>query len=164
MEYKVRPLGKTCAATGEPLVPGRRVYSALVEQNGDLQRLDFSSQSWEGPPPGTVGYWQCIVPAPEIRHTSALDTEMLLDYFEQLHDEGNENQEKVLYVLALFLLQRRRLKLDSSRSEDSAEWLELVGSRGEGPYEIRDLQLSQEEIGELQHALSVQLSTDWNAA
>lgn len=164
MEYKVRPLGKTCAATGQPLAAGGKVYSALVERQGELERFDYSAQAWKGPPHGTLGYWECIVPAPEFRHASTINTETLLQYFEQLHEEDNAGQQKLLYVLTLFLLQRRRLKLEGSVIEEDIEWLELSGSRGEGPYKVRDQQLTQDEIAELQHALSVQLSTDWNAA
>lgn len=164
MEYKVRPLGKTCAATGEPLLPGGRVYSVLTEQDGILERRDYSASAWQGPPSGAIGYWQCVVPTPEVKPASAWDTETLLALFEKLYDEGEESQQKTLYVLALLLLQRRRLKLEGARNTDGTEQLELYGSRGEGPYEVRDQQLSQEEIHELQHALSVQLSTDWNAA
>lgn len=164
MDYRFKPISKTCAGTGEPLVPGSECYSALVDRNGVLERLDFSSTGWQGLPPNGIGYWKCTVPEPEQQHAAVTDPETLLSYFEQLLEAPNAQQERLAYVLALLLLQRRRLQLDSSVQRDQVEYLQLSGSRGEGPFEVRDQQLSQAEISQLQSLLNQQLLSEWNAA
>ncbi len=164
MEYKVRPLGKTCAQTGAPLKPGAPCYSVLVERNGQLERFDYNVDAWQGPPENSIGYWQCLAPVPEIKQVNTIDAEVLLQLFEQMLEEQQPAREKLLYVLALFLLQRRRLRLDGSHTTAEGEFLDLSGSRGEGPFAVRDQQLSQEEIKELQAALTTQLNSDWEAA
>ena len=164
MDYHVRPLGKTCAGTGQPLEPGARVISVLVERNGELQRLDFAATAWQGPPEGAVGQWQCVVPRPEHEQSRPLDPEALLSYFEQVLEDGNPAQERMAYVLALYLLQRRRLRLDGARVDGDIQYLQLVGSRGEGPYEVRDQQLSEAEIKELQAGIHQAVQTEWQAA
>lgn len=164
MDYRFRPISKLCAKTGQPLQPGSVCYSVLVDRDGTLERLDFSEAGWSGMPENGVGYWKCVVPQPVTHDAKTLDPEQLFGYFEQLVEETNPRQQKICYVLALYLLQRRRLKLDGSCVKDDVEILQLSGSRGEGPYEIRDQQLPKAEITELQQALNQQLTMEWNAA
>ena len=158
MDYQFKPIGKTCAATGQPLAPGERVYSVVVERNHELVRLDFSPQGWSGPPDGTIGQWRCVVPTPETKPASVLDPDALLSYFEHLVEDANPAHDKLRYVLALFLLQKRRLRLDGSRVDGETEYLQLSGSRGEGPYEIPDQQLAESEIRQLQAELNHSLA------
>jgi len=164
MDYRFRPISKTCAGTGQPLVPGTLCYSVLVERHGQQERLDFSEAGWKGLPDDAVGFWKCLVPIPAPRQVSTTDPETLLKFFEQLIDSGSPHQEKLAFVLALSLLHRRRLKLDGSHNVDGVEYLELSGSRGEGPYEVRDQQISEAEITLLRQTLDQQLTSGGEAA
>ena len=159
MDYHVKPIGKNCAATGEPLVPGSLVYSVLVEEDGELYRLDYLPQSWQGSPPGMIGQWRTIVPKPEDNKPKPLDTNSLMEHFQQLLEDANPAQEKLCYVISLLLLQKRRLSLDGTRLEGDNAYLQLTGSRGEGPFEVRDQQLTAEEINSLQTHLMTQMNT-----
>jgi hypothetical protein len=154
VDYLIRPLGKSCAATGRAFAPGERVVSVVVDRNGAHERLDFAEKDWKGPPPMTVGQWRCRAPEAEVRPAAALDPEAMLAYFEQLAEDANPGHDRLRYVLALYLLQKRRLRLDGSRVNDDGEFLQLCGSKGEGPYEIRDQQLADEEIKALQSELA----------
>lgn len=162
MDYQLKPIAKTCAATGEQLPPGGRCHSALVEQNGKLIRFDYSDEGWNGPPTGTIGFWQSIVPEEIEAQVKPLDADALMRYFEQLCEDANPAQDKFRYVVALLLLQKRRLKLEGSRRDGEIEYLELLGSRGEGLFEVRDQHLTDDEIGQLQQALNVHLATEWS--
>lgn len=164
MDYHIRPLGKTCAGSGQPLEPGTRVFSVLVERSGDLVRLDYAATEWKGAPQGSVGQWQCEVPRLDPNKGVVLDPEALLSFFEQVIENANPAQEKLAYVLALFLLQKRRLRLDGSRMDGEIQYLQLAGSRGEGPYEVRDQQLADDEIKRLQGEIGRSLHAEWNAA
>lgn len=154
MDYQIRPLGKTCAATGAEFAPGQRVVSVVVERGDGHERLDYSEDNWKGPPDTMIGRWRCRVPESSERSQTTLDPDAMLAYFEQLAEDGNPAHDKLRYVLALFLLQKRRLQLDGSRVDDDGEFLELSGTKGEGPYEIRDQQLTEEEIRGLQAELA----------
>jgi hypothetical protein len=164
VEYNFRPLGKNCAATGGPLQPGTIVQSVLIERQGNFERLDFSPTGWKGLPSGALARWRCRVPESQRPRETPLDAEALLSYLEQLIEDANPAHAKLRYVLALLLLQRRRLKLDGSRREDEDEYLQVSGSRGEGPYEILDQQLSEMEIKQLQAEIGAAASSGWNAA
>jgi hypothetical protein len=162
MDYQFKALGKHCAASGRPLVPGEECISVLVEQKGQLQRLDFSATDWTGPPDGAIGLWRCQVPHAAEVNASRVDPEILLQFFEQLVEAANPAHEQLLYVLALYLLQRRRLRLEGAgEDEQGCQILELLGSRGEGPYQIRDQQLPEDEVKRLQSELNRQLSENW---
>ncbi len=129
MEYQFRPLGKTCAGTGKPLAPGEICTSVVVERNGELIRLDYSSDGWTGPPEGMIGLWTCQVPPAAVIHASRVDPEVLLRFFEQLLETANPAHDRMLYVVALYLLQRRRLRLEGTRDLEGVQTLELIGSR-----------------------------------
>jgi hypothetical protein len=159
MSYRVKPMGKTCAGTGEPLVPGSKIHSVLVDKGHEQIRLDFSEAAWKGPPEGTVGHWRCLVPEPVASGPKPIDTEALFCFFEETAEDQNPTQEKFRYVVALLLLQKRRLQLDGSRKDGGIEYLQLIGSRSEGPFEVRDQHLSPEEIQRLQSDLNAHLST-----
>ena len=161
MDYHLKPIAKTCQATGELLVPGSRCFSVLVEQEGQLVRIDYSESGWTGPPEAVVGFWQSVVPDDQETKAKPLDADALMRYFEQMAEEANPAQEKFLYVLALLLLQKRRLKIEGSRQEGDVECLQLIGSQGEGPFEVRDQHLSGEEIEQLQQNLDTQFTSEW---
>lgn len=161
MEYQFRPIGKKCAATGADLVPGSTCYSVLIERNGELQRLDYSEQGWSGPPAEAIGVWTCQVPMPaEVRH-EPLDTNALMSCFEQLCEEGNPVRDGLRYILALLLMKKRRLKLDSTRTEGDSDYLQLSGAQGEGVWEVRDPNPSDADVQLWQRELNVYLASEW---
>jgi hypothetical protein len=161
MEYQFRPLGKKCAATGEDLAPGSTVHSVVVEKDGEILRFDYSEKGWSGPPEGTIGSWTCVVPQPAIAKRAPLDTNTLMTCFEQLTEEANPAQDGLRYILALYLINKKRLRVDGSRRDGDEEYLQLAGANGEGAWEVRDPQPSDEETHELQRQLNEYLSREW---
>ena len=161
MDYQLKPVGKSCAATGADLSPGSTCHSVLVERNGRFVRLDYSEAGWGGPPDGAVGHWRCRVPLQDDARPKPLDAEALLRYFEQLCEDANPAREKFAYVVSLLLLQKRKLRVEGSRLDGEIEYLQLVGAQGEGPFEVRDQLLTEEEIEQLQTALSAHLAEEW---
>ncbi len=161
MDYHLKPLGKTCAATGKPLAPGSVCHSVLVERDGGLVRLDFSTDGWTGPPSGHFGHWTVEVPPAADPKTTRIDPEVALRYFEQLSEEASPVHERTRYALALVLLQQRKLKLENVRFEDETEILELSGVHGEGNFEVFNYRLDDAETQQLQAELKIQLATEW---
>jgi hypothetical protein len=153
MDYQIKPNARTCTATGEELRPGAECYSVLLEEHGRFTRQDFSAAGWNGPPENAVGYWRATVPEPNDEKPRPLDSESLLQSFEQFSEDANPAQEKLRFVMALLLVQKRRLKLDGSRRDGEIEYLQLIGSHGEGPYEVREFDLTEDERQQLQQAV-----------
>jgi hypothetical protein len=159
MDYQLKPLGKTCAATGQPLAPGHVCHSVVLERDGRFVRMDYSDAGWKGPPANAIGYWKSRVPAPQ--HPHRVDPAALMRYFEQLSEESSPLQETSRFVAALLLLKLRRLKLDDVRRDDDGEFLQLSGTHGEGSFEVRHLQIPEAELAELQQHLKAQLAAEW---
>ncbi|HEX6985945.1 MAG TPA: hypothetical protein VF170_11240 [Planctomycetaceae bacterium] len=164
MEYSIRPIGRTCAATGVELTPGTHCRSALVERDGRFERLDYVLSAWPGPPDGAIGHWRCRVPVPAAPQVRRLDPDELMRQFERLEDAGHEQVRRLRYVLALLLLQRKRLELEDSRSDGEIDYLILVGTKGEGPFEVRDERLGPDEIAAIQKELLAQIAAEAAAA
>jgi hypothetical protein len=153
MEYSFRPVGRICAATGVELNPGTVCRSALVERDGRFERLDYALSAWPGALQGTIGHWRCRIPAATTPPVRRLDPDELMQQFERLDDAGHEQVRRLRYVLTLLLLQRKRMSLEDCRSEDDVNWLIVVGTKGEGPFEVRDERLGPEEIAAVQKEL-----------
>ena len=153
MEFNVRPVARICASTGKELTPGRPCWSVLVQQEGQLVRLDYSAESWTGPPEDVVGYWECIVPVKPSATSGILDLDALFDYFLQLSETPNTAEEDYLYVVALLLMRKRRLILEETIETDDQSVLRLFGAGGEGPFDVVERDLSDERIAELQNQL-----------
>jgi hypothetical protein len=160
MDYHFKPVGKTCSATGKPLAPGSMCRSALVEQNGQWVRLDYSLEGWTGPPSQAIGYW--LTKVPEQVGPPKLDPEQLMRYFEQLTEEASPSHDETRYLLALMLLQQRRLRLEEVRMDGDGDVLVLSGLRGEGTFEVPHLHLDDAAIQDRQSQLRQQLAAEWN--
>ena len=151
MDYRLRPLASICAASGETLEPGTTCISALVELDGQFTRLDFAEANWDEPE-NCVGHWRTIVPEPEAK-ARTLDAESIFERFEQLAEEDAPHQAPLTYVMALWLMRRRRLRLTGSEQVDGVDRLHLSGSGGEGPFAIREQSLSRDDAERLQAEL-----------
>jgi hypothetical protein len=160
MDYQLKPLGKTCSQTGKPFGPGDVCYSAVVEKGNEWVRLDFSAGAWSGPPQGALGYWRLTVPARDQTRRQTLDPDALLRQFEQLCEDANPAREKFRYVLALLLVQRRRLRITQTRNDAEGTVLELSGLQGEGPFEVRDPELAESEVAALQQELETSILSE----
>lgn len=152
-DYNVKPIGRTCDGTGKELVPGSLCHSVLVEKNGELLRFDYSEEGWTTPMEGYLAHWRCDVPEAAAVTKKTFDPDDLMRQFEQLCEEASPAQDKFRYVLALLLLQRRRLKLEGTKIVDDEEFLELNGARGEGIFLIPDQQLDDVEVQQMQEAI-----------
>ncbi len=160
MEYHLKPLGKLCAGTGKPLVPGSVCISVVVDDGNELRRLDYSKEGWKGPPEATIAQWQCPVPLPVDIKKKLLDPDALMNYFDQLTAEANPLQEKLRYILAILLMHKRRLREEGTRSSGDEEFLSFTSTHGEGTYEVRNFHLTDDEVAELQASLNAHLSVE----
>jgi hypothetical protein len=161
MDFQFKPLGKTCAGTGRPLVPGSWCHSVLVERQGQQQRLDYAAEAWNGPPTDAIGHWRSRVPLPKNPQALRVDPDALWRYFEQLCEEASPSQDPQRYIAALLLLKLKRLRLDDVIAHDDGSILVLEGVHGEGMFEVPNLALPDAESSNLQQQLKVHLATEW---
>lgn len=160
MDYQLKPIAKTCAQTGAKLLPGDVCYSVVIAKGNEWQRVDFSRDAWKGPPADALGYWRSTVPAEAENKRRSLDPDALLRHFEQLCEDASPIRDPFRYVLALLLVQRRRLRITGTRTDGGSSFLELSGTQGEGPFEVREQHLKPEEIEALEGELSQRLTAE----
>ena len=153
MEFNIRPAAKCCAKTGKPFQSGDICWSILVEKDGQMVRQNISSDVWEGPPQDAIGHWRTQITESAESGRPKLDADSLFDYFLQLSDSPNIVQQQYRYVLALLLLRKRRLILEEVVEIDERPTMRLVGSGGEGPFDVAEEELNEEQIDRLQQQL-----------
>jgi hypothetical protein len=108
---------------------------------------------WTGPPEATVGYWRCQVPVDSSTGPQLIDPDSLFDYFVQLCESPNTVEQDYQYVLALLLLRKRRLILEQTMEIDDRPAMRLNGSGGEGPFDVEERELTEQQILQLQDQL-----------
>jgi hypothetical protein len=154
-----KPLGQ-CCGSGRKIKYGEEYYGALVETEQGLQRRDFSVEYWEKEKPQVFCYWKSRLPHPDQKKQVFVDDEMLMAFFERLACETEQEKINFRFVLALVLMRKRRLKYESSKTEDGKEiWCLRVA----GDKHIMDVinpHLDQEQISQLSAQIGQILQTD----
>lgn len=133
MDYEIERFSRHCQATGRELAPGEAYYSAVVADGGQLRRFDYAADAWPGPPQGAIGWWKSQRTAEGPKRKSWAPNDVLLDFFESL-EQQTENQD-MRYVLALLLVRRRVLRCDDSETDaEGRQTLVLSSPRREATY------------------------------
>ena len=153
VDINLRPVGKQCTASGETFRPGETCWSVLREVDGKIVREDYSDNSWDGPPEKILGHWKCQIPESAEEARKVMDTDALLATFLQLTESPNTAQQDYLYVLALLLLRRKRLILEDNIEVDDEPAMRLLGTGGEGPFDIVERSLTDDQVAEFQEQL-----------
>ena len=117
MELTLHRPHATCAQTGRPFVAGEPLVSALVRSEGRLDRCDYASAVWPGPPANTLAWWRSTYPAATVAGATLAPVDVLLDVVEEL--EGHEADAPLRYLVTLELVRRRVLRIiDRQRDDD----------------------------------------------
>ena len=116
MDLKIQRPSPTCNQTGSEFKAGDVIFSALVREEGNLVRHDWSHDAWKSPPDETLAWWRSVVPEQTDGGVSLAPVEVLLDTLESLADQPEE--AALRYLLALHLLRRKVLRFAESPSEE----------------------------------------------
>ncbi len=119
LDFEIQRCTRKCAATGRAFEPGEAFYSVLQPRDGQVERLDYGEDAWEGPPENAVGWWKSAMPG---RHTNRLSwapNDVMLDLFLRWADDPDRRE--IRYVLALLLVRRRVMRLEETVPHDDDE-------------------------------------------
>jgi hypothetical protein len=154
-----RPLGQ-CCGSGKKIGYGEEYFGALVETQQGLQRRDFCVDYWEKEKPNVFCYWKTKLPHPDQKKQIFVDDQMLMAFFERLAEETEQEKINFRFVLAMVLMRKRRLKYDSTRTQDGKEiWcLRIVGDKQ--TVEVINPHLDEEQIKQLSSQIGEILQTD----
>jgi len=153
MEYEIERSAKCCATTGREFAPGEEFYSALIEEGAELKRCDYSAQAWQGPPPGTLGWWKSQMPDQHARRSYWAPNDVLLNCFDEL--AGKQDKQDMRYVLALLLVRRRVMRMEEEqRDQTGIERLMLYCPRRDAQYEVPAVVPDPQRVVEIQQVLA----------
>src|SRR5262249_6488576 len=124
-DFQIQASSRRCCVSGRELQSGETFYSVLIEQVGKLVRQDYSPEAWKGPPPGAFSFWRARVNPPESKSRPPIDDEVLLDFFVRLEGQTEAGKVRFRYIVALWLMRRKRLKFDEARQEAGQEIMVL---------------------------------------
>jgi hypothetical protein len=116
MDYEVQRCTRHCAASGRPLAEGEEFYSVLIAEGAEVRRYDYAVETWQGAPPGVIGWWKSRIPEREAKKTQLAPGEVLFQLFAEL--EAATDKQDMRYVLSLLLIRRRVLRLEDTESDE----------------------------------------------
>jgi hypothetical protein len=155
-DWEVERSSGKCAASGRELAEGEEFYAVLFDRNGVLQRVDYSIESWTGPPEGAYCFWKSRVPVKEKKKVVWVDDDVLVNLFVRLSDEKDDLKIRFRFVLALLLMRKRLLKYEQTVRDGDREYWQMRfvrESTGGGVHLVENPQLSDSQID----AVSAQL-------
>ena len=155
-----KPLGQ-CYGTGRQIEAGEEYYGALVESEEGLKREDFCEDYWNEHNPDVFCYWKSKLPHADEKKKLFVDDDMLMAFFERLAGESGQEKINFRFVLALVLMRKRRLKYDSSMTEDGKEIWRLRIAGGDKEFvELINPHLDEEQIEKLSSQIGQILQVD----
>jgi hypothetical protein len=152
-DYDVQRFTRHCAVSGRELAAGETFYSVLISQGADLKRIDYATDAWPGPPEACIGWWKSQVPTRESKRAQMAPGELLLEFFAGLAEQAD--RQDVRYILALWLVRRRILRLDATELDaDGVETLVLHCPRDESTHRVRAAVPDASRAADIQAELS----------
>lgn len=160
-EYKVNRCSRRCWVEERPLRDGEWYYSVVIQQDEDFVRRDYSAQAWTEPPDGTIGWWKARMPEAGARKLVPAPDAVLVDLLRQMDE--SEQQGPLRYLLALTLLRRRVLRLQTTQlpsaggaarhGDDEAGYMRLQIAADGSEIDVRQWQISRAQTESLTQAL-----------
>jgi hypothetical protein len=156
VDFELRHNTRHCAASGRELRPGETYYTVLRKAGAEVERTDYSSEAWTGPPEVCLAWWKSTLPhATEAKKQHWAPNDVMLHLFETLAEQPE--QADMRYVLTLLLIRRRLLRLEeSTRDEAGIEQLTVYCAKNETEYHLPAIvpddarvQAIQAELGKL---------------
>ena len=160
LDFEVQRSTRCCAATERALEPGDICFSVLVADGANVVRKDYSTDGWKGPPEKAIGWWKSRVPDASSKKIKLAPNDVLLQLFDQFADQPDS--EEMRYVLALLLMRRRVLRVETpldftdaadGQKNGDVESLVLYCPKRDASYHVAVAMPTGERINEIQRRL-----------
>jgi hypothetical protein len=164
-EGKIGTAQLTCSVMGRVLAPGESFYSALVINEREFKRLDFSEDAWTAQDQNNfISWWKQKAPENDKEHKSfKLNAATLAQIFTNLKDARTRSQQCLAYVVALALVRARKLQYIDIQTVGEDQFI-LVQNRSAGVvHRIRDPRLAPDEEAHVLHNLLALTSGEDNS-
>jgi len=159
-DWEIKKTLGQCFGTGREFAVEEEYYAALAETPEGLQRRDFCIEYWQEHTPEVYCFWRTRMPNPEVKKQLFIDNEMLLVFFDRLADETEAEKVNFRFVLMLILMRKKRLKYESSRTEEGREIWTVKVTGQDRSEEVENPHLTEEQIEQLSAQMSEILQSD----
>lgn len=163
--FDIKRNARKCCQTDRAFRPGDCFYSELIEtDDGQLQRLDYAADQWNGMSEEAIGWWKQTVPELESGKIYWAPDDVLISYFESLINLPQH--AAAAYVMSLLLVQKKVLILEDTvlqtgDRESAGEATLFLRNRHAGDlYEVLQQEITPQRINEIEHQLCENLFSD----
>jgi len=155
VNWEIGKARKSCSRCNRKFESVIEIYSGIVQEGENFVRLDFCAACWENEKQEFFSYWKTSA------HESAKgkkeeDIKALTNFFKALsknYDDSNLKKAKIRYIIALFLLRKRQLKMVTTSRKGDNEYLTLEKSWDGENIEILAPLIGEEEFDSIKKEL-----------
>ncbi|MFH1422223.1 MAG: hypothetical protein ABIH42_05870 [Planctomycetota bacterium] len=159
-DYKLGKIGQGCFACQNKFAAGEKIYSCIIEGENSIERKDFCLPCWEkSDKDKNISFWSRKFQ--KEKRSVVLNKTVAFDLFLRLANSESINGKDFCYVLALLLMRKRVLKLESTCVENNEKQLVLRATGTNTEYKIAEPVLSEERIEYIKQNLSEVFDTDF---
>ncbi|MCQ4573724.1 MAG: hypothetical protein NOU37_00525 [Candidatus Brocadiales bacterium] len=151
MEWNIVKNTGECGKCRKTLQEEEVIYSCLLLETNAFSRTDFCENCWENTSDAPFfSFWKTNVPQKNIPRQKLIDNAAMLNLFLRLGENEKYHDEpwakNMRYVLALFLMRKKLLKLEKQGSDDLGEFMELYSVEEDKLFKMHTPKLSEEEV------------------
>lgn len=147
MEWSINKGSHVCFLC-EKTFPEEEVYlSGLYDENNTFVRKDFCVECWDKKDSKNIfSYWKTKIAKKPEKVEKYARIDVFLDLFNKLENEKDLSRVNFRYVLSLYLLRKKVLKLVTTHKTNDNEYLVLHNVKEGNDTEVIKPQLSKEEV------------------
>ena len=147
MEWYINKGSKVCVLCERTFAEEEVYLSALYDENNAFTRKDFCVECWDKKREGDLfSYWKTKVPKKPETVQRYANIDVFYDLFNKLENENDVSRVNFRYVLSLYLMRKKVLKLKTSHKSNGNEYLVLHNVKEGKDTEVLKPQLSKEEV------------------
>ncbi|MGR3294037.1 MAG: hypothetical protein ACUZ9M_08510 [Candidatus Scalindua sp.] len=147
MEWSINKGSHTCFLC-EKTFPEEEVYlSALYDENNEFLRRDFCVECWDKRDnENNFSYWKTKISKKPEKVEKYAKIDVFYDLFNKLENEKELSRVNFRYVLSLYLMRKKVLKLISSHKSNENEYLVLHNVKEDRDTEVLKPKLNEAEV------------------
>lgn len=142
-----------CSGCGEEFAAREPFFSALLDEGDEFLRRDFCPRCWQQRPEEEFFcHWKTRHPEPDRKQR--LDTDLMMQFFRRLEGAAEQRKRLFRFVLALYLLRRKELKLAEVERGGDEEALVFEQRSSEEQFRVENPGATEQQLEETAAGLS----------
>ncbi len=147
MEWKINRGSRECVHCVKKFSEDEEYYSALFDENNVFLRKDFCIPCWNHAQREQLfSFWRTRIPKANKPAKKLINTDVLLDMFLRLEGKNETHQKNLRYVIGLYLIRKKILKIKSFLRQGADEFIILSYAKAEREFSVFNQNLKEEEI------------------